>query len=95
MHRVLVTEAEAHKAKGTLGWRDGLSLEVTSQCGRDGRNWPVSNRKLVKNGRHPWRANEEQMALIVSLAVTRDKRNSALLTCKRYQKCQRAHSRAA
>ena len=32
--------------------------------------------------------NEEQMALIVSLSVTTDKRNSALLTFKRYQKYQ-------
>lgn len=92
---VLVTKVGACKAKGALGWRDtvssslnGLSLDVTSQCQRDGRNWPVNNRKLVKNGRHPWRANEEQMALIASLAVTTDKRNSAPLTCKRYQKFQ-------
>ena len=39
--------------------------------------------------------NEEQMALIVSLTVTTDKRNSALLTFKRYQKYQWAHSTAS
>ena len=39
--------------------------------------------------------NEEQMALIVSLSVTTDKRNSALLTFKRYQKYQWAHSMAS
>lgn len=39
--------------------------------------------------------NEEQMALIVSLTVTTDKRNSALLTFKRYQKYQWPHSMAS
>lgn len=39
--------------------------------------------------------NEVQMALIVSLAVTTDKRNSALLTFKRYQKYQWPHSTAS
>lgn len=39
--------------------------------------------------------NEEQMALIVSLTVTTDKRNSALLTFKRYQTYQWPHSMAS
>lgn len=100
--RVQVTKVGAPAAKAPwAGWGRGQPFTGWSEPGGDltvpgrQRNSAVSNRKLVKNGRCPWRGNEEQAALIVSPTVTADKRTSAVLTFKRYQRCQWPHSRAA